>query len=133
MNSWKVILVEQGHPHYDSAFKLAQAVYKNAFGASLQKPSPGYFVYLESEDSQEMVKACMSGTPIRNGTKLFSERYLDYPVEHYVSTPTAREKILEIGSFSSLGDPFSTRQLMIFSTFIGYMVHNSIFAAFQAA
>lgn len=128
---WQVKLVQKTDPEYQQAFLLAQQVYKQRYQAELHNEPPSYFVYLESETDQpntQNVKACMSCVPINNGTQLFSERYLDLPIEQYLATQTPREKIIEIGSFSSFGDPFSTWNLMRSGVFIGHLVHKWSYA-----
>lgn len=118
MNKWNVRLVGPEDPAFEQAFALVKQNYQVFYGANIIKPAARYFVFQEQPTNQ--IKACMSCTEA-HFQRLFSEIYLDKPVEQYLPHETGRKQIIEIGSMASVGDPYSTQQLTRISTMLGYM------------
>lgn len=127
MNKWNVRLVGPEDPAFEKAFLLAQQNYKHFYDADLLKKPANYLIYEEfsegakSSNVKSHVKACMSCTGASQTQRLFSEIYLKNPVEEYIASKPERERVMEIGSLASVGDPYSTKQLIRASTVLTFL------------
>lgn len=126
MPNWTVRLVGPESKAFAQAFALAKQNYRYFYQAELLNPAENYLVFEEFEQHSEQsgkVKACMSCTGASQERSLFSEMYLDQAIEKYIEPNPERERIMEIGSLASIGDPYSTLHLIRASTVLTCFQH----------
>ncbi|XXX78180.1 thermostable hemolysin [Sorangium sp. So ce134] len=93
---------------WDQAVDLVRQKYRRSFGAEVM-PSPDCFVVCTADHGlgagAPKVVAC-AGMTFSSDARLFSERYIDEPIEQIISRmerrPASREAIVEVGSLASV-------------------------------
>ena len=90
------------------AVDLVRQKYRRSFGAEVQ-PNPDCFIVCATDhglgDGASKVVAC-AGITFSSDARLFSEQYIDEPIEQILSTverrPVSRDAIVEVGSLASV-------------------------------
>lgn len=96
-----------GNPDWNKALQLARAKYKRSYEAQID-PNPDHFIvcFADDEGEPERAIAC-AGVTSAGSRKLFSEAYIDEPVETLVARSedrvVTRNDIIEVGSLASEG------------------------------
>lgn len=93
---------------WSQAVDLVRQKYRRSFGAEVM-PTPDCFVVCTADHSlgagASKVVAC-AGMTFSSGARLFSEQYLDEPIEDSISRlellPASRDAIVEVGSLASV-------------------------------
>ncbi|WP_437630016.1 thermostable hemolysin [Sorangium sp. So ce854] len=92
---------------WSQAVDLVRQKYRRSFGAEVT-PSPDCFIVCTIERGPGVgaskVVAC-AGLTFSSGARLFSEQYIDEPIEQVISAlerrPASRDAIVEVGSLAS--------------------------------
>ncbi len=109
---------------WNKAQDLVNEKYKRTFGADVL-PNPDYFVVCvlpsEESDSDTQIVAC-AGLTLTSTAPLFSEQYLDEPIEQLISRlegkSVSRNAIVEIGSLASRKNEIGIELVEILSIII---------------
>ena len=90
-------------PLWRACVDLVRKRYATEFGADVE-PSPDAFLAVCSPESDQVVAAC-AGITFASSRPLFSEKYLDEPIEQAIGrkfgAEPARARIVEVGSLAS--------------------------------
>ncbi|WP_437730218.1 thermostable hemolysin [Sorangium sp. So ce1335] len=93
---------------WSQAVDLVRQKYRRSFGAEV-RPNPDCFVVCTTDHglgaAPSKVVAC-AGLTFSSGDRLFSEQYIDEPIEQVISAlerqPVSRDAIVEVGSLASI-------------------------------
>ncbi|WP_433926650.1 thermostable hemolysin [Sorangium cellulosum] len=93
---------------FRQAVDLVRQKYRRSFGAEVQ-PNPDCFIVCSTDHGlgagASKVVAC-AGITFSSDARLFSEQYIDEPIEQVLSTverrPVSRDAIVEVGSLASV-------------------------------
>lgn len=115
----KIRIVPKSSNDWSKALNLVREKYKRTFGADVL-PNPDYFVVCvlpsEVSDGDTQIVAC-AGLTFSSTAPLFSEQYLDEPIERLISRlegkSVSRNAIVEVGSLASLKHNIGTELVKV--------------------
>jgi hypothetical protein len=100
----QITIAARGSRGYAQASALVRDKYRHSFAAEVE-PQPGCFALVRQAGDAHGAPAAVAGLSFAEAGRLFSERYLDAPVEALIGAreggPVARAAVLEVGSLAS--------------------------------